>query len=45
MRVYLAEPVFQANGMLDLRAQVLMYVLSFIVMGERFGVPAWGVVV
>jgi hypothetical protein len=42
MRFYLVEPVFQANGMLDPRAQVLMYVLSFIVMGERFGVPACG---
>jgi asparagine synthase (glutamine-hydrolysing) len=45
MRGYLAELVFQVNGMLDPRAQVLMYVLSFIVMGERFGVPAWSVVV
>ncbi|KAJ7621747.1 putative asparagine synthase [Mycena polygramma] len=38
---YLAQPNFPADGALDSRAQLLMYVLSFIVLQERFSVPTW----
>ncbi|KAJ7443533.1 putative asparagine synthase [Mycena latifolia] len=38
---YLARPTFPANGALDGRAQLLLYVLSFIVLQERFLVPTW----
>ncbi|KAJ6570332.1 putative asparagine synthase [Mycena sp. CBHHK59/15] len=38
---YLAAPEFPADGSLDIRAQLLMYVLSFVVLQERFDVPTW----
>lgn len=38
---YLSEPKFPADGALDSRAQMLMYILSFIVLQERFFVPSW----
>ncbi|KAJ7811065.1 putative asparagine synthase [Mycena olivaceomarginata] len=38
---YLADPKFPADGALDRRAQMLLYVLSFVVMQERFCVPTW----
>ncbi|KAJ7128036.1 putative asparagine synthase [Mycena epipterygia] len=38
---YLAHPTFPADGSLDSRAQLLMYVLSFIVLQERFHVAIW----
>ncbi|KAJ6466037.1 putative asparagine synthase [Mycena vitilis] len=38
---YLAQPHFPADGALDRRAQLLVYVLSFIVLQERFSVPTW----
>ncbi|KAJ7487266.1 putative asparagine synthase [Mycena galericulata] len=38
---YLAHPEFPADGSLNARAQLLLYVLSFIVLQERFHVPTW----
>lgn len=38
---YLASPVFPSDGSLDRRAQLLIYVLGFIVLHERFDVPTW----
>ncbi|KAJ7443531.1 putative asparagine synthase [Mycena latifolia] len=38
---YLDQPTFPANGSLDSRAQLLLYVLSFIVLQEKFLVPTW----
>ncbi|KAJ7639703.1 putative asparagine synthase [Mycena polygramma] len=38
---YLSAPEFPADGSLDRRAQFLLYVLSFIVMQERFHVDTW----
>ncbi|KAF7349626.1 Asparagine synthetase domain-containing protein [Mycena sanguinolenta] len=38
---YLTNPNFPADGSLDARAQLLLYVLSFIVLQERFDVPTW----
>ncbi|KAJ7140701.1 hypothetical protein C8R44DRAFT_930932 [Mycena epipterygia] len=36
---YTASPVFPAHGAIDRRARMLMIVLSFIVLQERFSVP------
>ncbi|KAJ7140776.1 hypothetical protein C8R44DRAFT_974542 [Mycena epipterygia] len=36
---YMASPVFPAHGAIDPRARMLMIVLSFIVLQERFSVP------
>ncbi|KAJ7261481.1 asparagine synthase-domain-containing protein, partial [Mycena rebaudengoi] len=36
---YLTNPNFPADGALDGRAQLLLYILSFIVLQERFHVP------
>lgn len=41
LEAYLASPKFPADGALDSRAQRLMYILSFIVLQERFCVPTW----
>ncbi|KAJ7664724.1 putative asparagine synthase [Mycena rosella] len=38
---YLDHPVFAPDGSLDRHSQFLLYVLSFIVLQERFNVPAW----
>ncbi|KAF8182234.1 putative asparagine synthase [Mycena galopus ATCC 62051] len=38
---YLASPAFLPQGGIDLRARVLMNVLSFIVLQERFRVPSY----
>ncbi|KAJ6454501.1 putative asparagine synthase [Mycena vitilis] len=38
---YLSAPEFPADGSLDRNAQFLLYVLSFIVMQERFHVDTW----
>ncbi|KAJ7487278.1 putative asparagine synthase [Mycena galericulata] len=38
---YSEHPEFPADGSLDVRAQLLLYVLSFIVRQERFHVPTW----
>ncbi|KAF7349691.1 Asparagine synthetase domain-containing protein [Mycena sanguinolenta] len=38
---YLTNPNFPADGSLDARAQLLLYVLSFIVLQEKFDVPTW----
>ncbi|KAJ7867791.1 putative asparagine synthase [Mycena leptocephala] len=38
---YLTAPEFPPDGGVDGKAQLLMYVLSFIIMRERFDVPKW----
>ncbi|KAJ7608212.1 putative asparagine synthase [Roridomyces roridus] len=38
---YLTAPEFPPDGGVDGRAQLLMYVLSFIILQERFDVPTW----
>ncbi|KAJ7776969.1 putative asparagine synthase [Mycena maculata] len=38
---YLTAPEFPPDGGVDGKAQLLMYVLSFIIMQERFNVPKW----
>ncbi|KAJ6487077.1 putative asparagine synthase [Mycena vitilis] len=39
---YLENPEFPADGGVDGKAQLLMYVLSFVILQERFSVPRWG---
>ncbi|KAJ7167149.1 putative asparagine synthase [Mycena crocata] len=38
---YLTAPEFPSDGGVDGKAQVLMYVLSFIILQKRFDVPKW----
>ncbi|KAJ6541460.1 putative asparagine synthase [Mycena capillaripes] len=38
---YLKTPEFPPDGGVDGKAQLLMYVLSFIIIQERFNVPKW----
>ncbi|KAJ7609193.1 putative asparagine synthase [Mycena polygramma] len=38
---YLKAPEFPPDGGVDGKAQLLMYVLSFIILQERFDVPKW----
>ncbi|KAJ6494705.1 putative asparagine synthase [Mycena vitilis] len=40
---YLEAPMFPPMGMIDPRARVLMSVLSYIVLQERFEIPTYGV--
>ncbi|KAJ7354360.1 putative asparagine synthase, partial [Mycena albidolilacea] len=38
---FLTEPTFPAQGGIDARARMLMAVLTYVVLQERFGVPAY----
>jgi asparagine synthase (glutamine-hydrolysing) len=38
---FLTEPTFPAQGGIDARARVLLAVLTYVVLQERFGVPAY----
>ncbi|KAJ7763330.1 glutamine amidotransferase domain-containing protein [Mycena metata] len=38
---YLTSPTFPPDGSLDRRAQLLLYALSLVVLGEKFGVDTW----
>ncbi|KAJ7779716.1 putative asparagine synthase [Mycena metata] len=41
LKGYLTSPTFPPDGSLDRRAQLLLYVLSLVVLGEKFGVATW----
>ncbi|KAJ7652214.1 putative asparagine synthase [Mycena rosella] len=41
LKAYLETPEFPEHGGLDPTAQMLLYVLSFVVIQERFEVPTW----